>query len=419
MQLNASDRRLTETLQRALADCGPGPVGLAVSGGSDSMAMLYLAAAVARETGLGIHVVTVNHGLRPEAADEAAFVADVCASLDLPHRTLIWEKGPASGNLQAQARDARYRLMADWATSQGISTIALAHTRDDQAETFLMRLARQAGVDGLSGMALRRAAFGTTWLRPLLSVGRQELRQYLTVHGHKWCDDPSNEDRSYDRIKARDALAALAPLGIDAGVLSGVTDHMAQARQALNVQTLAAARDCTTIAAGDVLIRRAPFQGLPPEIQRRLLVHALKWVSGAEYGPRATKVFDCLTSLMEGRQATLHGCLLLTDAQGVRVTREYNAVADTVATPPQFWDGRWQVVSNDIKGIEVRALGPDGLLQCPDWRETGVPRTSLLASPSLWDGPTLIAAPMAGLGAKGCVKVAQGDDSFYQTIISD
>ena len=129
----------------AIKEVSNGRIGVAVSGGSDSMAALHILAGVAAESGVAIHAATVDHGLRPEAADEARQVAKVCVALAVPHEVLRWEHMEISGNLQDQARQARYRLIAGWARERGLSAVVLGHTLDDQAETFLMRLARSSG----------------------------------------------------------------------------------------------------------------------------------------------------------------------------------------------------------------------------------------------------------------------------------
>src|SRR5690606_38404014 len=158
----------------------PERIGVAVSGGSDSMAALHLLTAF----GLKVEAATVDHGLRPEAATEAETVARACAALSVPHETLRWTDGPAAtGNLMEQARLARYRLLAGWALRRGLTQVAIAHTADDQAETFLMRLAREAGLDGLAGMRSTWEQDGVTFIRPLLVIGRADLRGYLSRHG--------------------------------------------------------------------------------------------------------------------------------------------------------------------------------------------------------------------------------------------
>lgn len=395
----------------------PDPLGLAVSGGGDSMAMLHLAVQWAKRANVGLRAVTVDHGLRPEAAGEAKFVAKVCHDLGVPHDTLKWDHDTLAGNLQDQARRARYRLMADWAKEHGITAIALAHTEDDQAETFLMRLAREAGVDGLSGMQKRRKADGITWLRPLLVASGDDLRSLLTRSGHAWREDPSNQNTRFERVKARQVMTALEPLGITADKLAGVASQMWMARQALDVQTLKAATDFVTVDRGDLVISWKGFLLLPPEIQRRLLQASLRWVSSAEYPVRSQKLTDFEVKLIEGEQATLSGCIAFPEEETVRITRELKAVSKTVCASDQLWDGRWRVEGAPV-GTELRALGEVGLPQCPDWREAGLPRRSLLASPAVWQDDELIAAPLAGL-ENGCsAKLARGDDSFYSLIIS-
>ena len=184
-------------------DKRPGKIGVAVSGGSDSLALLFLLHEWAQ---VPIAAATVNHGLREEAQSEVELVAGVCDDLGIPHRALKWQGWDGKGNLQDQARQNRYSLLADWARGERCETVALGHTMDDQAETFLMRLARSSGIDGLSGMDGRIWRNDQRFDRPLLSVRRAELQDYLTQRGVDWVDDPSNEDERFDRVKARKAL---------------------------------------------------------------------------------------------------------------------------------------------------------------------------------------------------------------------
>nr|WP_287183076.1 tRNA lysidine(34) synthetase TilS [Rhodovulum sp.] len=389
MQLSPIARALEAALS---ASCpGDAPLGVAVSGGGDSVALLLALA------GRRVHAVTVDHGLRPEATAEARFVAEICARLGLPHETLRWRGWDGQGNLQDAARRARYRLIADWAAGQGIGRVALGHTRDDQAETVLMRLARGAGVDGLSAMAPARDALGVTWLRPFLGLSRADLRAFLTERGQGWIEDPSNEDARFDRVQARRALASLAPLGITAEGLAATAARMGSARAALEAATLAAARHVAREERGDVVLARAGLDALQDEIARRLLVAALCWVASSDYPPRAKALVETLAALDSAPRATLHGCLIAREAGGLRIAREPAAVAGTVAPADALWDGRWRLDGPLGPGLKIRALGEAGLGDCPDWRATGLPRASLLASPGIWQGKRLVAAPLAGL----------------------
>jgi tRNA(Ile)-lysidine synthase len=306
---------------------------------------------LAVEAGLSVAAVTVDHGLRPEAAAEAAWVAALCRDLGVPHDIPRWQGWDGAGNLQDQARRARLSLIANWAKGRGIGFVALGHTQDDQAETVLMRLARSAGVDGLSAMAARRAHLGVVWLRPLLGVSRAALRDDLRSRGQGWIDDPSNDALRFDRVKARHVLAALGPLGVDAGVLAGVAARMAEAREALAEETLAAAQALARVQLGDVVIDRAGFLALPAEIRRRLLVGALVWVASAEYGPRAEPVQALLAAIARGRGGTLGGCRVLCGPKTLRITREAKAVAEIIASVGGVWDGRWRITGPQIKFV--------------------------------------------------------------------
>ncbi len=361
-----------------------------MSGGGDSMAMLHLAA------GLDVRVVTVDHGLRPEAAAEAAEVGRVCASLGVPHDTLQWQ-WDRRGNLQDAARRGRRRVIADWARTAGLGAVALAHTRDDVAETFLMRLARGAGVDGLSAMAHHWREGGVTWLRPLLGASRAELRDYLRAIGADWVDDPSNDNTAFDRIKARKALTALRPLGLTEGRLAEVAGHLAEARAALETVTDDVAVRVLAAQGNAVRVDATGLATAPAEVQRRLILRVLGHLAPGDYGPRGAALQALLARVLAGQAATLAGCRMVPDVrQGVTwAFREFKAVAGLTCPIDQWWDGMWRI--DGPSAGDVRALSV-GIARIPDWRKTGLPRAALLASPSLWQGDHLIAAPHAGFG---------------------
>nr|WP_241557887.1 tRNA lysidine(34) synthetase TilS [Falsirhodobacter deserti] len=365
----------------------PPVLGLAVSGGGDSVALLVLAV----EAGIACRAVTVDHGLRAEAAQEARDVAQLCARLGVPHSTLHWQ-WDGQGNLSDAARRARRRLIAAWAVENGIDIVALGHTRDDVAETFLMRLARGAGLDGLAAMSGDWVERGIRWTRPLLSVGREELRDLLRARQIPWADDPTNEDPAYDRVRARAALPDL-PLGLTAGRLADVAGHLAEARRALQAATDLAARHHLSVQAGDVLIDP---EGLDPEMARRLVLRAIAWRGGNPYPPRAASVARALSALAEGQRAAVQGCGMVAQGGRWRIFRDWAAVRDLKVPVTGIWDG-WQLDGPRREGLHLAALGAEGLAACPGWRSLGVPRPSLLSTPAVWEGPRLVAAPLAGL----------------------
>lgn len=284
---------------------GDGRIGLAVSGGPDSIALLLLAAAARPGR---VAAATVDHGLRAEAAGEAAFVAALCAGRDVPHATLRIRVAPAGTGLQAAARTARYAALADWCGAQGIGTLATAHHADDQAETLLMRLARGAGLAGLAairdGRPLHddRAVGGPRLVRPLLGHRKAGLVALVRAAGIVPVDDPSNRDPRHDRTAAR-ALFAATPW-LDPARLAASAAHLAEAAAALDWAADRAWAE-RAVRSGDALTFDPA--GLPDELVRRLLVRALAGFGGpAPDGPEIARLKAALDA---GRTATLAGVL--------------------------------------------------------------------------------------------------------------
>ena len=432
---------LREAVQTARpAGDAPFPFAVAVSGGGDSMALLHLAHRLCREcvypvtvspesagetvspitvcddlggqtvspvtvsapvSGLTVHAVTVDHGLRADSAAEAAGVADFCAAMGIPHRILRWSDGPKpQGNLMDQARRARASLMAEWAVSCGISHIFLGHTADDVAETFLMNLARSAGLEGLSGLRPRWSEGGVTWARPLLSAPRESLRSYLRGQGVAWVDDPTNDNPRFARVRARQAIKALKPLGISSEALAESARHLATARAALQAELAARISAQVTEIAGSLTFTPADF---PPEMLRLLLGNAIRWMTGAEYVPRADQISQAISNICAGESCTLAGLRLRCKGASVTLTREPRATMPPVPIA-QIWDHRWHLTGPKAPNLTIAALGPQGLAQCPDWRQFG-PRDALLVAPSIWQENQLVAAPLARSEAEWAASV--------------
>lgn len=400
----AAGAALIDAFDQAMSQIAPASLralGLAVSGGGDSMALLRLAQGWADPRGVRLCVATVDHGLRAQAAAEAALVAQRAAALGLPHKTLRWQGWSGHGNLQDAARQARKQLLSDWAQAGGLGAVALGHTQDDQAETLLMRLARGSGVEGLAAMAPCDQSHGMLWLRPLMGVPREALRDYLRGLSEHWIEDPSNQDTGFDRIKARQALAHLAPLGLGTARLAETAARMQQARDSLDYLAAQSAAACLRREYGDYLFDTDVLDALPADTRNRLVAGVLCAISGNAYRPR----LRALQAALEARRATLHGCLMTRNASTLRITREYNAVAECRAPTGDLWDRRWRLTPPDdtpeaaaTAGLQIRALGPDGMRQCGTQENRLLPHASLLASPALWQDDALIAAPLAGLG---------------------
>ncbi len=418
-----SDDLLRFSTGQYLQQTPPKRMAVAVSGGGDSMACLDLMCGHARAQDIHLEAVTLDHGLRAEAADEIALVAAYCAQRDIPHKVLTWS-WDGVGNLQAEARNARYRMVAEWAAGRQMDLIVLGHTLDDIAETFLMRLARKAGVEGLAKMADKFERFGASWWRPLLHFGRADLRDYNERHGVPWAEDPSNEDERFDRVKARKALAALAPLGIGAEALSSVAHNLFIANSALEFYVHDTVWRYVEEIAGDLVLPCdvvADGGLIPMEVLFRLRGEALRWIGGGDYAARSDGLIEMDIALHEAEVHTLAGCLITRhEGNSVadrrwRVTREYNAVKTLATSTDQLWDGRWRLDGPHEPDLEIRALG-EAVKDTP-WRETGMPRSSLMATPAVWRGYALIAAPVAGL-SEGWTAEATGRGKFAEFLLS-
>ncbi len=304
--------RAAEAVERFAADLYAlvplgGRIGIAVSGGPDSLALLLLAAAARPGE---VEAATVDHGLRPESADEAAMVAALCQELNVPHRTLLadWSEMPTA-NIQAEARAMRYRLLDGWAKDRDLDAVATGHHADDQAETLLMRLARGAGVGGLGGSrALRALSEEVLLVRPLLGWRKAELAALVADAGIQAVDDPTNRDPKHDRSRFRELLAASdwadpARLATSASAIRDADEALDWALAPLISSRIR--RDCGTLII-------EPFD-LPRELKRRLLLAAFAEMGASQ--PRGAELMRAMDALEAGQTVTLSDLKLEGGAQ--------------------------------------------------------------------------------------------------------
>lgn len=291
--LAAAFRRDSERLTGADAR-----LGVAVSGGPDSLALLLLANAAFPGA---VEAATVDHGLRPESAAEAALVADICRRLGVPHAILAADTA-ITGNIQSGARAMRYRLLAAWAGERGRDWILTGHHRDDQAETLIMRLNRGAGLSGLSGIRASARIAGTGVARPLLGWPRTMLAGIVEAAGLDPVRDPTNVDERYDRARLRRRIAESGWIDSAALVRSG--EALAEAEAALEWTADRLVEERVDGVDGGVTLDPA---GLPPELRRRLLLRMIALLAPGEEPPRGEAVQRLLGALGAGETATLGG----------------------------------------------------------------------------------------------------------------
>ena len=399
-------------------------VALAVSGGSDSLAMMVLFADWLRQQGGdgNRHIVlTVDHRLRAQAAAEARAVAEHAAALGFRHAVLEWRGPKPQTGLQAAARAARYRLMGVYMAAHGLRTLLVAHTRDDQAETLLMRLARGSGLDGLAAMApatevrLVEGCDGVRIVRPLLSVSRARLRATLQERGVAWLEDPSNAQPAFERTRWRAARSELEQLGLSSERLALSARRLQRARAALEAVTddycAAEGSLVRTDPLGAFHIDRQRLRRAPEEIAVRLIGRCITAAGGLHEPAPLAGLEPILARVWGGRPGEVDGCWTLARARikasgaAVDIEREPGRLALPVVTVAAgaklLWDGRFSVeIAPGFEGrLRVRALGPAGRAELKRRGRAIKGSPALLLAPGFWRGDELLAVPAVAFWA--------------------
>lgn len=338
-----------------------GRIGVAVSGGADSLALLLLAAQWAgADHALFIYVV--DHQLRREAAGEAAFVADQAERLGLPVRILRWEGLKPKAGIPAAARAARYQLISQAMAEDKVQVLLTAHHAGDQAETILMRLAHGSGLGGLGGMDLFSNVEGVNVCRPLLSVAPDALAHFVMEAGIVPVADPSNHDSAFERVRWRRMLPVLADLDLDLGRLSLFA---ARARRANKALDMAADTAFDTIAMiddfGAVHLRQEGFVALAEELQVRVLKRSLGIGGGGRKPFALGQVEHLAAELGRNRPVaarTLLGCVVEASAGAILVMREPSRLPQSIvrlrAGESVVWDERFLISNKLAVDLEIK-----------------------------------------------------------------
>lgn len=380
-------------------------IALAVSGGSDSTALMVLANMWAKEVPHAprVSVLTVDHGLRKGSRQEAETVGQWALELGFEHTILSWGGEKPRSRLQEKAREARYELLADWCRAHGVEALVTAHTIDDQAETMIMRLARGTGIEGLAGMTPVRQFGSVSLHRPFLGLTRERLRAFLKVQGHAWLDDPSNEDLQFERIRVRTLRSTLENAGFTAEALQETAQRARRADEALRVwRDNFIGEHVRRFEAGFCEIPAGDYRSLPEEMQIRVLDQLIQ-IFGAG-GRAALSDLERLAGLMDSpeprqRRSTLGGCQIALRQRSIVIGREPGRI-DPRPVPLNgeiVWDGRWQItVRPPQPRLNVRPLGSLAgiarIKELPAFVQAGLP--------AICDGETPIFLPFCGQGPK-------------------
>jgi tRNA(Ile)-lysidine synthase len=357
-------------------------LAIAVSGGSDSMALLHLVLAWRdlMTEGPKLAALTVDHGLRAESAAEAETVAAHCAKLGIEHHTLRWEGVRPLTGIQAKARAARYDLVTEWCRRNGIPMLLTAHTAEDQAETVLMRARRTGSAESLAGIWPERRWQGIRVLRPLLSIRRLELRRYLAAQGVRWIEDPSNENERFERVRVRRQLASSdVPRLVETAVLA---QEKVRA-QSTKIDAFAA-RNVVAGQWGELRMPREAVSKLDAEellLLSRKLVMVLRGQALAERA-ELLRLAAWLASAGAGRR-TLGGLVFQKRRNDILVGREPGRIPLLwqEISGQMVWDLRFMVTAPAGSRVGPAVLAPliERRPDVPFWLHQGLPVVELPA----------------------------------------
>ena len=380
-------------------------VAVAVSGGPDSMALALLAHAWASRRGGQAWALTVDHGLRPESAEEVRTVAGWLAARGIPHQGLVWAGDKPRTGIQEAAREARYRLLAGWCRERGCLHLMTAHHREDQAETYLIRRRARSGVDGLAGMSTVRELDGCRLVRPLLGVTRARLAALLALQGQPFLRDPSNENPAYERSRLRLEPDLLDSSGVDAAVTQS-REHGRLRVEREHVLHGWLALHAMLHPAGFGMLDAIVLGASDPELAERALARIAASVGGASYRLRRIRVAGLRAGLSTApeRARTLGGCRFVPWRERILVLRELAAAEPPIRLEPRgslLWDGRFRLSSAPTgdRAFTVGYLGQLGAAALPRTEANTAsdpPRLVHPVLPAFWDSEGVAAVPALG-----------------------
>lgn len=366
-------------------------IAVAVSGGADSMALAILTDMWVRENGGAVTALIIDHGLRSEAAAEARLTVRRLENRGIPSQVLKWQGAKPVSGVQAAARHARYSLLDTWCRENGVLHLAVAHHADDQAETFLMRLKRGSGPDGLAAMQPVRELRSCRLLRPLLGFPKARLVATLRAKGLDWVEDPSNRNEKYARTAVR---AALSEAGRDSEALIIASGRFARARRALEATTADwLARNADLHPAGYLKLATGAWRAADEEIRLRILARAARSIGGKAFVPDIRALERLASKLEDGIGATLGGARFDPEEDEIGIYREARnlPVPFVLRAGHNRWDDRFTLsVPADHAGLSVLPLSPSVTENWPkntrpDWYRA-LPARARAGLPVMFDG---------------------------------
>ena len=388
------------------------PIALAVSGGPDSTAMMQIAALSKKLKNNKVTVIVVDHGLREESKNEANIVGQNAKLLGFKFKILKWDGVKPKTRIQEIARKTRYKLMTSWCKKKGIEKLFLAHHLDDQVETFLMRLGKGSGVDGLAVMNYVTEISSLKLVRPFLEIPKTRFIKILSITNLEWISDPSNFSSDYKRSRIRKILPILSKEGINSKQIGLVIKRMRSAKDALNTQTnILLKKYLSNVDNVAYFLNKELLKDVKEkEILLRVLEKIFMNISGSIYPPRRNKLENIISWILKNnniKAKTLTGVVVRKRKSELIFYREPDDCYKSVNIRPltsrySCWDDRFFLKANKSNDLQIRALGDVGIKILKEEKILkrqgfqNVPLSAWKTVPGVWSKKRLISVPTLG-----------------------
>ena len=385
-------------------------IAVAVSGGPDSLALTWLLRNWCVNQGVRLTALTVDHGIQPNSTENSRKVCQWLKSWDVDCQILTWFGEKPNTKIQENARINRYKLMLDWCIQNDFENLALAHHQEDQAETFLIRILRGSGSDGLACMQKISKRRGVRLLRPVLAVPKSRLLATLKLQNQECLDDPANTNPMFTRTLIRNLTGSLAERGFDTTRLANLSGQFGQLRMRFEELTeLVIDRAVNIYPTGWASVDSRILMSLPDEVGRRVIIYLIRSIGGRPYPPRR-KALDRLTAFLGLRDKftahSLGGCSIRrTHKNRLMILREEinpKRIKQISSAGCVMWRGIFQcrftgIVRNHSQNLRLLPLGSEGWVQLvnknPELRNSNIPYRVVLTLPALFDDIGVISAP--------------------------
>lgn len=387
----------------------PPRIAVALSGGADSLTLTLLLKQWCAARGISIVALTLDHGLRPESRNEAETVQKWMKAQNIEHHILSWRSSVSGTGLQEKARIGRYDELSKWCHKQQISTLVVGHHLEDQIETFLYRLTKGSGLDGLACMSQKIPRNGLNIIRPLLYTSKQQLISTLKGYGHPWIEDPTNKNQAYTRNRLRTLLPSLKRKGFSSSFWVQHFKNLGQKRHLHDCKLTSFLKTSITLhpegffSCSPTLFKSLPLLDNNPFISPlKVLERLLRALSGAVYPPRSKTLRTLLETLRSPSFSGVScaGCLIY-EWKGVLVfQREPHALGtaqilcENIKSRIYLWDKTTTITLPPYSSIIVKALGEEPLKNLDFLKGLShIPRRVKTILPSIWQNDTLMAVP--------------------------